>query len=476
MRRLALCLAMALTAPRAGVGEPDKYLLTFQTYPPGARWQEPPVTRTPGLVPLELSLADMRAGQERRVQFSAPHFKTHEWKLSMNELLDSDRQPKDPDRDGRLLWPEPLVLEPENAFWGFVYSLLTHSQAILAAALLTCLALIFGWSRHSANRRLRAHQDRLLDLASRAHHQGDPLVAHQAELGRYKIVDKLGEGGMASVYKAVPGASLDEKEAVAIKLMRADLTKAEDRKRFLREIKTVNELNHPNIVRLEAYGENDSGELWMAMELVDGQPLSIPPGGLPLTQVSVYLDSIVSALSYAHDQGIVHRDLKPANMMVTRAGQLKLMDFGLARSHEASKVTRTGTVLGSPAYVSPEQLGGGELDARSDQYSLGASLYEMLSGQVPFPRADTMSTLMAHMLELPEPLPKVPDSIDRVVRRCLEKSPGRRFPSLQAMLAAWKQALADPTAFLDWNPSPPAARVQPQELNLSDEAGDETLC
>ena len=189
---------------------------------------------------------------------------------------------------------------------------------------------------------------------------------------------------------------------------------------------------------------------------------------------------MIAAVAYAHSQGVVHRDLKPANVMLSSTGQVKVMDFGLARSHNASKVTRTGTVLGSPAYVSPEQLTGGQLDARSDQYSLGASLYEMLTGRVPFLKDDTMATLMAHMLEVPVSLrefkPELPASIDRVVRRTLEKSPSARYPDLEAMLLAWRQALVNGDAFAEWNPSPAAAQVSETKIEISGEAGEETLC
>ena len=472
MKQVLLLLLLSL--PAWSKGSTD-YTLTFDTYPPEAGWVEQvagkmtdslPYTR----VPLTLSKDDIEQNRPMEVRFKADHFKDQRLKIELREL--NTMLENGPE----LVWPDQVVLAPNSGLEGVLYSLRYRWQATLAGLIVLVASVGFAWSRQRHSKTLQSHQARLQSLARQARHQGDALVANQAELGRYKIVDKLGEGGMAAVYKAVPTETLDEKEAVAIKVMRAELTNPEDRKRFIREINTVNELRHPNIVRLDSYGETPSGELYMAMELVNGRPLEVPEGGLPLAEVSRLLEPMVAGLSYAHAQGVVHRDFKPANVMVTSSGQVKVMDFGLARSHDASKVTRTGTVLGSPAYVSPEQLGGGALDARSDQYSLGASLYEMLSGRVPFPRSDTMSTLMAHMLDLASPLPKVPASIDRVVRRTLEKNPALRYPNLEAMLQAWQQALADPNAFSDWNASPPAAQVQQQQLNLSDEAGDETLC
>ncbi len=481
MKKLLFIGWMAATLALAGAEENPKFLLTFETYPPDALWFEPVKRGQPGRVPLQVSSDEIKRGKQLELSFTAPHFKRfNPQELSLDNLSDGKGGVKDPDGDGRLVWPKLITLEPENAWWGFFYSLNSQRQSVLLGGLVAAGALAFGWSRQQSSRKLQSYQNQLELLARQAGHRGDPLVSAQKELGPYKVVDKLGEGGMATVYRAVPSATLNEKEAVAIKLMRAELTNPEDRKRFIREINTVRNLKHPNIVRLEYQGETEDEELFMAMELIEGKPLEIPSQGLPLERVTQLLEPMVQALSYAHSQGVVHRDLKPANVMVTQDNQVKIMDFGLARSHDASKVTRTGTVLGSPAYVSPEQLGGGELDARSDQYSLGASLYEMLTGGVPFPRADTMASLMAHLLELPDSLrelrPELPPSIDRVVRRTLEKNPALRYPNLEAMLVAWREAVQNPDAFDGWKPSPVAAQVSEQPLNVSDEAGDETLC
>ena len=483
MRKLALLICLSCL-PVWAKGATD-YTLTFHTYPSEASWRPVRAAESPqwSRVPLSLSELDIRGGKTIRIRFHSPHFVEKEFEFSLSELTESQAAGTvvvDPEGTHQLVWPTTVTLLPNSSWEGLLYSLGYQWQATSLGLFLVSGAGLFGWTRHRRSQVLLSHQSRLQDLARQARHGGDSLVAAQAELGPYKVVDKLGEGGMATVYRAVPSDSLDPHEAVAIKLMKAELTSPEDRKRFLREIATVRALQHPNIVRLEYQGETLDGELFMALELVEGQPLQIPAQGLPLEEVTRLLEPMVAAVAYAHSQGVVHRDLKPANVMVSSAGQIKVMDFGLARSHDATKVTRTGTVLGSPAYIPPEQLSGGQLDARSDQYSLGATLYEMLTGRVPFPRDDTMSTLMAHMLELPVSLrewrPELPPSIDRVVRRTLEKAPAARYVDLEAMLLAWREALAHPDAFSEWNPSPAAAQVREQKVEISGDAGDETLC
>ncbi|MBT9587369.1 serine/threonine protein kinase [bacterium] len=471
-------LMFALCAP---VCADESVRLKFQVYPADARWvlrASGNSRQDAGRVPVEINL---RQGP-KEVVFVHPWFQDQSVTLNPEEMNGLAQ-----DADGSTTFPQngQIVMKPIHAGYGFAYFFMDYWQASAALLMVGAGGLLYGWRRHQQNKTLTDYADRARALAAQARYGQDPLVRDQRELGPYKIVDKLGEGGMATVYKALPTATLDEKDAVAIKLMKAELTSPEDRKRFLREIQVVRELNHPNIVRLEHFGETLEEELYMAMELVDGQPLAIQSQGQSAQQVSLLLRPILKALVYAHGRGVVHRDIKPANILVTGSGQVKLMDFGLARTHEATQVTKTGTMLGSPAYVPPEQLTGGALDPRCDQYSLGATLYEMLTGAVPFERPDTMAVLMAHMLEAPPPLserrPDLAPSLERVVLRMLEKNPQARYSDLEAMGQAWEVALLDRDAFADWSPATTSAArpAQPEVVLPSTvplDRGDDTLC
>ncbi|HXE71449.1 MAG TPA: serine/threonine-protein kinase, partial [Candidatus Nitrosotenuis sp.] len=284
---------------------------------------------------------------------------------------------------------------------------------------------------------------RLDELQARAD-QSDPLA--MTVLGRYRLVERLGSGGMASVYRGLPEDTLDANQAVAVKVMQKDLAQEEEfRRRFHREIKVVKGLHHPNIVSLIDWGEQD-GLLYLVMELVRGQPLTsrIPETGLPLGQAMQYLRPLFAALLYAHSQNVIHRDLKPDNVMVDEQGRVKVMDFGLAKSHDVSRITRTGSAMGTPAYMPPEQFTGGSPDQRSDQYSLGVVIYEMLTGRRPFEEEDTMVMLFKHMSEPPPPLrslrPDLPEAVEPVVLRMLNKDPEERYPDLAAALQALEEA------------------------------------
>jgi predicted Ser/Thr protein kinase len=264
-------------------------------------------------------------------------------------------------------------------------------------------------------------------------------------LGHYRIEAKLGEGGMGVVYRAFD-THLDR--PVAIKILRADATASpESRRRFQQEAKAASALNHPNIVHI--YDISSSGGMdYIAMEFVDGKTLDrlIGKSGLVLSDTLKYAIQVVDALARAHSAGIVHRDLKPANIIVGEEGRVKLLDFGLAKlaaaadiDSEAGTVTITvredvqteeGTILGTVAYMSPEQAEGKKLDARSDLFSFGSVLYEMITGRRPFEGVNKISTLSAILYKEPLPLgdvtPDVPAELDRIVSLCLRKDRERR--------------------------------------------------
>ncbi len=285
-------------------------------------------------------------------------------------------------------------------------------------------------------------------------------------LAHYEIVDKLGQGGMGVVYKA-RDPRLDR--FVAIKVLSADrVADAERKGRFVREAKSASALNHPNIVTVHDIGEHE-GVDFIVMEYVDGAPLDERIGGkaMPIGDALKYAVQIADALAAAHEAGIVHRDLKPGNVMVTHKGLAKVLDFGLAKLTEpavaADQATRTvaasgphtgeGVILGTVSYMSPEQAQGQPVDARSDIFSFGALLYEMVTGQRAFRGESSISALAAIIHKDPEPLSaEVPRDLANLINRCLRKVPARRFQHMDDL----KVALEDLKTESDSGMSAPA--------------------
>jgi len=273
-------------------------------------------------------------------------------------------------------------------------------------------------------------------------------------LAHYRVLEKVGEGGMGVVYKALD-THLDR--TVALKLLRPEAVgDAERRWRFIREAKAASALNHPNIVTIHDIAADQEVD-FIVMEFVEGSSLDrlITKGGLPVADAVHYGSQIASALGAAHAAGIVHRGVKPANAVVGAGGRVKVLDFGLAKLMEpdaggiletsdstataASVVERTrqGVILGTVAYMSPEQAEGKSVDARSDVFSLGAVLYEMLAGRRPFGGDSYLKTLTAILRDQPPPIgtirPGVPPALGRIVARALEKRPEDRYDSAGEM-------------------------------------------
>ncbi len=265
-------------------------------------------------------------------------------------------------------------------------------------------------------------------------------------IGDYQIVGVLGSGGMGKVYK-VRNIISDRIEAMKVLLPNLD-TDRELAERFMREIKVQASLQHPNIASLHTAQRVDN-QLLMIMEFVEGSTLDsiMKAGRIPLRDCVNYVSQVLSALSYAHAHGVVHRDIKPPNMMLTPEGVVKLMDFGIAKISVDHKLTQTGRTVGSLAYMSPEQIRGTEVDARSDLYSLGISLYEMVTGRRPFEGDSDYSIMAAHLQQQPMPPvqldPGLPSGLNDVIMMSIAKDTAQRFQTADAFRAALQSVSKD---------------------------------
>jgi len=268
-------------------------------------------------------------------------------------------------------------------------------------------------------------------------------------LGPYEIVAPLGAGGMGEVYRA-----RDERlgREVAVKVLPADrLSDPHRRARFVQEARAASALDHPNICTVFDIGETNDGQLFIAMAYCTGPTLKqrIHEGPLPVEQAVDLAIQIGSALERAHEAGIVHRDIKPANILLTDRDQVKVVDFGLAKLAGEAAVTREGSVIGTPAYMSPEQASGEEVDGRSDLWALGAVLYEMLTGRRAFAADHERAILHAILSSDPTPIatmrPDVPAELLRIVRRLLKRDPAKRYQNAGELLGDLRRFSGDPT-------------------------------
>ena len=279
-----------------------------------------------------------------------------------------------------------------------------------------------------------------------------PALNSGDSIGHYRIVSQLGEGGMGEVYLATD-TRLDR--SVALKVLPPAL--AEDRgrmERFDREAKAASALNHPNVAHIYEIGEA-RGIHFLAMEFIEGSPLEKRIDGkpLPVPEISEIGAQIADALDAAHAKGIVHRDIKPANIMITARGHVKVLDFGLAKVVEAPRtgsrtqvetryVSSAGMLLGTVEYMSPEQALGRDVDHRSDIFSLGVVLYQMATGRVPFAGSSPSETIARILEAQPEAMARfnyeLPEELDRIVRKCLEKDRERRYQSARDVMVDLK--------------------------------------
>jgi len=258
-------------------------------------------------------------------------------------------------------------------------------------------------------------------------------------VGDYQIIGLLGAGGMGKVYK-VKNTIFDRIDAMKVLLPNlSDDQELADR--FTREIKVLASLNHPNIAGLRT-ALHLNNQLLMVMEFVEGTTLDdmVKQGPIPIPDAINYITQVLSALGFAHKRGIIHRDIKPANMMLTTDGVIKLMDFGIAKTKNDKKLTQTGATLGSLFYMSAEQVQGLDLDGRSDLYSVGVSLYEMVTGKRPFSGKSDFDIMIAQLQQTPmapiEMMPDMPKALNDIIVISLEKDPGKRFQTAEAFSAA----------------------------------------
>ena len=277
----------------------------------------------------------------------------------------------------------------------------------------------------------------------------DNLIGKKLD-GRYLLEELVGEGGMANVYRAM---DLKEQRTVAVKILKEECTESEEMvRRFKNESKAISILNHPGIVKVYDVSVTDKIQ-YMVMEYVDGitlkEYLSLRGGPLTWKETLHFITQVLEALSHAHSKGVVHRDVKPQNIMLQSNGQVKLMDFGIARFSQAENYALGDKAIGSVHYISPEQAKGERTDARTDIYSVGVMLYEMLSGRLPFDGDGAVSIAIMQISEKPKPLaeiaPQTPAGLRQITEKAMEKDPDKRYQSAQEMLAAIEEFKRNPS-------------------------------
>jgi serine/threonine protein kinase/Tol biopolymer transport system component len=368
-------------------------------------------------------------------------------------------------RDGNELI-QALLQRPPRPIHAFVSGVPPALQRIIDRALAKSPAERYThigemrWALETALDETGGAEETVVDLPRRASRPGPPgdneRTARMATtsltgttISRYEVLEPIGGGGMGVVYKA-----LDTRlgRTVALKFLPPELTRdPEAKERFLQEARAASALDHPNVCTIHEIGETDEDQLYLAMACYDGETLRrrIERGPLPLDEATDVAKQVAQGLAKAHRQGIVHRDVKPANVMLTSDGMVKILDFGLAKLAGTAVLTRMGISLGTPAYMSPEQARGEEVDARADVWSLGVMLYEMIAGRRPFPGDNDQAVLYGLLNEAPKPLSSlrvdVPTELERIVARMLAKDPAERYPSMADVIADLRKLRNEPS-------------------------------
>jgi serine/threonine-protein kinase len=264
-------------------------------------------------------------------------------------------------------------------------------------------------------------------------------------IGKYRVLDRIGRGGMGTVYRAIDETLHRE---VAIKVLNAELNDPEVAKRFRAEAITVARLSHPGIATIYELFQHD-GQWLMVMEFVRGETLEHMVermGALSAQRSAELCMQALAALAHAHSMGVVHRDLKPANLMITETGAVKIMDFGIARVAGTEHLTNAGFMMGTPAYMSPEQVKGQEIDARADLYAMGVVFYRLTTGKLPFKGDTPFAMAQSQVNDPPTPVATLrsdlPPWVEQVVLRALQKAPEQRFQSAVEFHEAFARCLA----------------------------------
>lgn len=431
---------------------PEYLKVKVEAYPPDAsllcgldlRRQEPGQSKTAHKDNLKVKLkhlpedgiVDLRLGTDYSgfsdnlaVGLEAPGYAPYTTNVSLKRLEEGQPGPVP-------LFPSPVRLTPIS--W---QAYLSEKPWILIGAVLVGMSLPFLLLRLLRQRRqLGLQYQREQRLASAG-------LQRQGWTGRVvdgvHILGELGSGGMATVYEAE-----SEGQSYALKILHQGARDPKYVSRFQREVSICSRLRHPRIVLLYRALEGD-GLLGLLMEKVDGETLRahIKPGGLPVETVSDWFAAISEGLFYAHHQGVVHRDLKPDNLMLTPQGKIKIMDFGIARRQDGPALTETGAVIGTIAYMAPEQIQGGEITPLADQYAMGVVLFELLTGRLPYLAENPLEVFHLHLSgEVPNPCRLRPDlspGVGQVVERMLAKNPADRFGDIERAARTFRYAVKE---------------------------------
>jgi serine/threonine-protein kinase len=269
-------------------------------------------------------------------------------------------------------------------------------------------------------------------------------------IGSFHILEFIGKGGMGEVYRAWDRAL---KRTVALKFLTTDIDRTDESKeRFLREAQTASALEHPNIASVHEIGETQDHQLFIVMGYYPGDSLKkiLKSGPLPIDRAVRLVTQLACGVAAAHTHDIIHRDIKPDNIIINESGELRLLDFGLAKFTSATKPTRKGGIMGTVAYMSPEQIRTGIFTTKSDIWSIGVVLYEMLTGQNPFNRGNEASTI--YTILKGDPIAKassshtIPSRLRQILKRCLTKDENRRYASAAELLADLKKLATEAPA------------------------------
>ena len=392
--------------------EPLKLLV--RTYPPEASMRDQFGNQL-GLTGKEITLDWSRAKGTLQLEVSKENHKTVVRSLTYREISQG-------------VYPEDGVLQlPPNSLLTRVSDFARYKTGALATVVLLSLGVVGAV---------------VLKLKS----QSKEATQGPRKLGRYTLQKMVGQGATAEVFKATS----DEDPAaipVAVKLMKdTETLDGQSKERFQQEIKTSLSLNHPNLVKVYDWGESEDGRLYLATEFLDGETLRqlLNRGEVDIPTVCQVFESVGNALSYLHQQGLIHRDVKPDNIFLTRKQEIKLMDLGITKGDDSAPITRAGTAMGTPHYMSPEQARGFAVPA-SDQYSMGVMAFELLTGTRPYKGLDGLEILQKH---ISSPIPRVSEHkdhgtlVDDIIQQAMAKNAESRFSDMASCVEALVGALS----------------------------------